>query len=348
MSRTVLNYGETDTYKSSNAREFARWLTRRYKKPVCLISGDSGWGPMQDDIDAGDIIPIRLSGLSKPIAVIKKLSRGCWPIKIDRKTGLIDEEKITKEPDWKNHPVCGYIIEGLTANAEVFMQDSELKSRAIGEPLQGTSWNPGTNAFDYKYTELGEKLVMRSRGTYHHAQVLTKTYVDSFKSLPNEQVPWCYFSAHQTLGEDDNGRPVFGPAICGTANVDKITGWFEFSFHSVSQMYDANVPVTDTEGNIKVLNSAKTWVPISELTPEMEYVTEKVMREGAIAWFMKHPDREFPARLWHAKLGVTGEKHARIFQKWPKGHLWLMQDDITGEYVQSIATLLEMVEPTPV
>lgn len=330
MARTVLLYGETDTYKSSNAREFARWCTLRTGLPVGWISSDSGWGPAQPDVDAGTILPIKLSSCKYPVAVIKQLSRGMWPEDLDVKTGLFTEvgkdNKTSLRPiDWKKPKLGGYVIEGLHENAKVFMHDSEEKGRAIGEPLQGTEWDKDANAFKYKYVELGEKLVMRSRGTFHHAQVITEAYVNEFKSLP---VPWVMFTSHQTLGKDDNDRPALGPAVIGTANVDKITGWFECSFHSVSQMYTADV---------------------THVAPGTDKVQQlKVQRAGAVLWFQKHPDPVLTKVLWHSKLGVPTERQAQIFKRWPEGNFWLVTDDDTGEYTQSVATLLEMVDPVGV
>lgn len=341
MARTLLMYGETDTYKTSNAREFARWLRHRYagtswgNLPVGWISSDSGWGPAQPDVDSGDILPIKLSSCKYPVAVIKQLSRGYWPADLDVHTGLFTESdghgktRLVMQ-DWRKPMVCGYVVEGLHANAKVFMTDAEEKGRAVGEPLQGTEWDKDAGVFRYKYQELGEKLVLRSRGTYYHAQVITETYVDEFKSLP---VPWVMFTSHQTLGKDDNDRPAFGPAIIGTANVDKITGWFECSFHAVSQMYDAVIPLKDADGVVQTLNGVPR--------------TRTVSREGAVMWFQKHPDATLRQHLWHSKLGVPVEQHIKVLDRWPEGNLWLIIDEATGEYTQSIASVLELVDPRP-
>lgn len=330
MSRTVLVYGETNTYKSSNAAEFAKWLFTRYKLPVALISSDSGWTPMQNEVDGGVIVPLKLSACKYPIAVMKKVSAGWWPAKLDIRTGVCDELTLA-EPNWSKPRFSGYIVEGLTANADLFLGDSEDKGRAIGEPLQGTEFNRDSGKFINKYVELGEKLVLRSRGTYHHAQVVTKKYIDVFKSLP---VPWVMMTAHETVGKDDNDRPALGPAICGTANVDKITGWFECSLHTVSQFYQAHVHVLNAEG-----------LPVHN--PDGSVKTREVQREGAVLWYQKHPDTAIRTMTWPAKLGVPTTQHAKVLQRWPDGHLWLMTDEATGVYEQSVATLLEAIDPTP-
>jgi hypothetical protein len=334
MARTLLLYGETDTYKTSNCVEFSRWLRRRVSGtkfaglPVGWIYGDSGIGPAQADIAAGYILPVNLAACKYPIAVIKQLSRGMWPGDLDVTTGRFTEDdghgksRLVMQ-DWSKPKVCGYVIEGLHENAKIFMGDAEDKGRAIGEPLQGTEWNKDTNSFNYKYIELGEKHVLRSRGTYYHAQTVTERYVNAFKSLP---VPWCMFTSHQTLGKDDNDRPTFGPAIIGTANVDKITGWFECSFHVVSQIYQAEVVIGGTDEK-----------PVKKM----------VDREGAILWFQKHADTTLRQYLWHSKLGVSTQQYTQILKRWPEGHFWLMLDDDTGEYTQSVASILEMVDPTP-
>lgn len=317
MARTCLVYGKTNTFKSSQAAQFARWLYNRYKKPVGLLSSDSGWVPMRPEIEEGIIVPWSLSAVEHPIAVVKKVSNGFWTSSLDPRTGIGDQEKLVEISKLKT-PLCGLIIEGLTSNATLFMEDSELKGRAIGQPLQGTEWNDALKKTVYKYVELGEKIVMRSQGTYGHAQIITQTYVNCFKALA---LPWIMFTAHETKGEDDNDKPILGPAVCGKAGVDKITGWFEVSLRAVSETYQTDI---EEDGRMT-----------------------KVNRNGAVLWYTNHPDQTYRNMLWPAKISVPPKDYAKVLKRWPHGHLWMVVDEETGEYTQSVATLLEMVDPTP-
>ena len=59
MARTGLIYGESGTFKTTQIGTLARYIYRRTGKPIRLISADlGGWGPIQQEIDAGLIIPV--------------------------------------------------------------------------------------------------------------------------------------------------------------------------------------------------------------------------------------------------------------------------------------------------
>jgi hypothetical protein len=307
MAKTLLNYGILGTFKSTQLGLIANWLYSEFGGVVRMLTADSGLGPVREYIDAGIIHHINLNSCQYPVAVVKRVSKGYWPKRIDLATGKIDEATLalTTEAEWQG--VSGYLIEGITRIAELYKIDSERKGRSIGEPLQGSD-KAAVQA------ELGEQYLGASRGTYMGAQGLTADYVERFKGLP---VPWVVYTGHESKGEDENDRPCYGPAVLGKALNSVVGGWFENTLHSQQFHYDKK----DSKGNT-------------------------IRKTGVKLFFTSHPDATFPKMTWPAKLGVSPRIQAQVEAKWPGGYVPLLMD-ASGEYVSSIVDLLNVIDPPP-
>lgn len=310
MARTILNYGILGTFKTSVAGQFARWLNEQYGGVTRMLTSDSGFGPVQEEIDAGIIHPWSLNSCTMPVAVVKRVSKGYWTADLNTRTGIGDEKKLVLTPESHWPLINGYIIEGITRNAELYRLDSERKDRKLGEPLQGSD-------LAVQQTELGEKYLMNSRATYQAAQRFTADYVERFKGLPCH---WVMYTGHQSRGEDDNGRPCLGPEVAGKALNSVVGGWFENTLHSQQYRFKKKI----TRGGKAI----------------------EVETTGTKLFFMAHPDPDSKTLFWPAKLGVTPRIQARINNKYPEGFIPLLINE-NGEPTSGIRDLMDMIDPPP-
>lgn len=224
MAQTLLEYSETGLGKTTSIGLFARHQYAKTGKPTYLITCDSGFGPVQPEVDDSIIIPLRLESCPHPVPVLNKLSKGLWPkVGIDVKDGLWRMGQGDNFVPYANPALCGGIaIEGLTRICELVRKAWTDDQQQIGEPLQGV------------HESMGEKFAFQSRGTMFGIQQLINNVVINFRGLPVDRVLW---TAHEGKGKDLNGRNVLGPATTGQALTDKVAGWFEIVLHHDSYKY---------------------------------------------------------------------------------------------------------------
>lgn len=226
MAQSMLIYGESSVFKTTQIGLFADYEFERTGLPTRLITCDSGFGPVQDQVMRGTIIPLRLESAPHPVPVLNKLSKGLWPLKI------INEH----EGLWGMSPGDAFVpmmhatgaiaVEGLTRICELVRKAWCDEHREMGEPLQG------------KYEQDGESFAFQSRGTLFGVQQLINNLVIGFRGLPVDRV---LFTAHESKGRDVSGKTVFGPATTGQALTDKVCGWFEVTLHHESYSYSIKV-----------------------------------------------------------------------------------------------------------
>ena len=308
MARSLLTYGESGTYKTSNLGEIADYLCAAYGGPVRLVTADSGVGPVQDQIDRGVIEYWRITTCQNPLAMIRKVCRGHWPDKwIDAANGIADESSLVSKTSRDTGLIAGasgVMIEGLTMIASLISYDLVTrKQRATGEPLAAV------------FDEAGEKFADTSRGTYKFVQNQTFGYITELKGLA---CPWVVVTGHEGKGEDETNRRIYGPAVMGKAMTDQVCGWFENTLHFEKYMFQ-----------VKASGSKKGEVDRKE--------------PGVRAFFASHQDPEVANAFWPAKLGVTPAITARIKDKWPNNYIPLLIDG-QGVYASSVAKLVEMID----
>jgi len=232
MARTILIYGESGTFKSSNLGEIAEYLLSRFGGITRLLTADSGVAPMQEQIDRGVIQYWDITTAKSPMGLFRKALRGYWPDKLVN--GKADENSFrpTTAEEWRG--ISGVFVEGITRVADVMMQDLREKGRDTGEPLQA------------KFQDSGVNFAQASRGTYGFVQTYSQDWIGELKTLP---VPWVVVTAHEGKGEDlVSKKTVFGPAIVGKAGTDKVCGWFENSIHTESYKIQVKGEVKPREG----------------------------------------------------------------------------------------------------
>ncbi len=237
MARTILIYGESGVFKTSNVAEFCCWLNARFGGKVRGVFGDNR-GPLREVVEAGIMEPWDIMTHADPLGCITAASQGYWPSKLENGVAT---GKLTKDMSG----VAGYVVEGLTEIGTLLMRNNEAKKRSTGEPLVA-DFNLTIDGIKFEYA-------MGSRGTYQFVQNQTHRYVKTgFAGL---DVPYVLCTSHESKGFDDFNNPVFGPVIVGSALVDRICQWFDMALHFDKYFYELQVPGVNGAAAKKVLRT---------------------------------------------------------------------------------------------
>lgn len=312
MANTFLLYGESGTYKTSNIGEMADYEFEKGHGITRLMTGDSGFAPVMDQVDRGIIHPWNVKASQWPMACVLKAAEGYWPTKWKNlEQGIADEASLKKDLSG----VGMYAIEGLSMLGQLFKSDMIRKQRSIGEPLQGQTSKSGGET-SYTDVELGTVIhVGASRGTFGYVQDRTYDYVIGFAGLSVHRL---VITAHEGKGEDEKTkRLIFGPEVIGKAKTDKVPGWFENTFHFNTYSYYTQ-------------ETSKAGV-------------EKTKRTGIRAHFTRHPDSEVSTIFWPAKLSLTPRQLVAVNKKYPDGFFPLRLDE-EGVYTSGMYQFLELLD----
>ena len=132
-------YGESGTFKTSQAGIFAWWIWKKFRKKTRLISADGGgWAPDPEVHRRGTIIDAfsiaKLDVLKhSPLSLLRKLAKGEWP----RDNGDGSAKMAPTPPeDWKD--IGAYVVEGLTSFGELLMEELRVRQQRIGEDAVGS------------------------------------------------------------------------------------------------------------------------------------------------------------------------------------------------------------------
>lgn len=305
--KSIITYGESGTYKTANAGFFAKWLYERNPgKQIRLISSDGGgWAPLQSYIDADIIVPWQISGLQSPFQVLRKLSKGFWPIAEEPdKEGLV---KLRFQPPSAEamKGISGYIIEGLTSSGDVVMRQLANKGPKLSQdPSYAYIEGSGDDA---------ERMYGTNMSYFGFVQNLMYDLVAGFNQLPVERVLW---TAHEARGEDEKAKEIIiGPSIAGKKSISKCPGWFGDCLH-----YDFYVK---SETPIKGVNTRIQQQDI-----------------GVKAWFIPHPD--IRTGIMHkAKPRVTPEMVPELMKKFPNGYFTPSTTEGLDTFLEVEAQLLK-------
>ncbi len=299
-ARTHLTYGESGTFKTTNAGFFARWVWKRYHKRTRMVSADGGgWAPVQHYVDAGIIIPFGVGNIgidpskkTSPMTVIRKLSRGEWPKVVKVGNQQMVRLVPTTPEEWAD--IGAYIVEGLTSIGDLEMEELRRDQRQIGEDAVGKF-----SIQSQDLSDVAETFSANNRAHYNFVQNEVFTMVRAFSSLPVEHV---LFTAHEGKGEDEGTREAIrGPAIVGKAVTAKVPTWVGDCLH-----YESYIEPRQVE----VLEGDKKFISVQQ---------NNVVR----AYFTRHPDQKFPNISYPAKPRVPAELVGEIFKRWPGGYVKL-------------------------
>lgn len=256
---SVLIYGESGSAKTTSAKFLAKYIYEKTGKTTRLITADGGGtDPIQPEIDAGLIDVFNISQLEEPIATMRKLSRGQWPLQ-DGKLGAVDTSQIG-----------AYVIEGLTSIGDLVIRDFRLKGTKLSQ-------EPG-----FKFQEGGETFYGSNMTYYGFAQEFLQEIAGSFNTLDVDRILW---TALESRGEDGDTRMlVYGPTIVGKKSLAKAPAWFGTCIHhevltketgKVDQSTKTKILETEIRGyftkhpdNLGIIFPAKTRLS-SEAIPEL-------------------------------------------------------------------------------
>lgn len=229
MAQSLLIYGATGSFKTSNLAEYVRWLNERYGGVVRGLFGDN-YGPCRAEVQDGILEPWDLTSEPDPLACILLASIGYWPQKL--KDGRPVGQVLVKD-QYKG--VSGYLIEGFKENADLFMRMMERKRQATGEPMVG----------EHASSAYGQTVSysVSSRGTYQFVQNQSHRYFKlGFKGMP---VPWVAVSSHEYAKKSEG---IYGVAVAGKALARVVPQWFDHTLHFESCDVEVAVPILDGTG----------------------------------------------------------------------------------------------------
>lgn len=304
--QTILLYGATDTYKTSQIGLAAEYIFKSTGKVTRLVTADSGIKPVRNQIKSGVIQVINLKECAFPLSSLVKISRGMWPTEIDFETGSFNEKTLQVDKHLgvnEDGAVGAYAIEGLYMIGQLMYGDLIRKQRATGEPLQA------------EFVEEGVQFADGSRGTYKFVQTWTMGYLKEFFGLGTRyKFSNIIVTSHEGKGKDPfTGVAILGPMVIGQSATGKMAQEFEHTLHHDTYEY--------AEGP----------------------TGKQVRKTGVRAFFQKHPDSELPKQYWPAKLTVDPKVIPKLNAQWPGGY-YPVALDTKGNYVSGLHTLLEFLD----
>lgn len=281
MANTAVVFGDSGLFKTSNAGFAAKYeYEKTGGKIVRYISADGGgYRPIQPLVDAGIVEPFRLSDVRNPLVVVRKLSTGYWPDRLEHGR-WIGERFLPPTPDtWDR--VGAIIIDTITSIADLFLEDLRDKHRSISQDVIG------------RFVEEDEKFCASPPSHFGFVQREMLARIRSFAALPVDRV---VFLAHEAKGEESDSRlPIRGPALVGTAATDRLPKEVGECIHF--EGYAEEVETLDPATNTKV----------------------KRTNTRVRAFFTSHPDPRIPAVLYKCKPRVPAEMMPELLKKWPGG-----------------------------
>jgi len=286
MAQTSLIYGDSGTFKTSNSGYFARYVHRVTGKRIRYIGMDGGGcDPIRPLIRAGIIEPFFLltgNSQDKPLPVIRRIAQGWWPDEMEDGIWvgklLVDQGKTLRDE------VGGYIIEGLTSDSDIVLEDLRSKHRSTAEQV--------VTPFEETVGGQKERFGMSCRGHYNFAQQEVLRHIRLFGNLPVSRV---LFTAHEAKGEDEDTKaPIRGPGLAGKAKTDKVPKEVGECLHFEMQIETVNAKGPD--GKL--------------------YTT---LRPKVLAYFQAHPDPIYKKLTYPAKPRIPAQMIPKLLERWPAG-----------------------------
>jgi hypothetical protein len=289
MARSGAIYGDTGTFKTTAIAHFARYIAEKVGKATLLFSADGGgWGPCQEEIEAGMIRPYRCDTSTIPLPIVRKISQGYWPQNPEE----TDISKVNFVPvNWAE--VGAIAVEGFTSIGTMLMRHVADKNLKTGE--EGTS--PFTQLIRVSGEIRQETFAGNSRAHYGFVQNQLYGLTMNFTSLPVEYV---LFTGHEKKAEDGDRNTVYGISAPGKAISALIPTWIGDCIHAQDYQVERRVQVAKLNGK--------------------PGETEEVVTVDTICryYFKKHPD-PVTGIMYPAKPRVTHGAVTALDKVYPGG-----------------------------
>jgi hypothetical protein len=317
MARSGCLYAPTGGRKTSQIKDFARYIARKTGKSTLLLSTDGGgWDPCVPEVRADMIRPYRCEVANLPLVLLRKISQGYWPINpTETDPARIDLAPINYDE------VGGFAVEGWSSISQVVMRYLPDQGISVGGEDRK---KPGSNmAFGQAVQVMGrweqEQFGSNTRGDYGFVQNYLYGLVMNFNSLPVEYV---LHTALESKTEDDDRSTTFGPAIAGKKGTRDCGAWVGDLIHGQDYPIVRKVSVPDPSDASKQIEQ-----DVVDMTVRFH--------------FKKHLD---PATgiPFPAKARVTPEKVAELEKRFPGGYF--EPRIVDGEIVDGFGTYLQVVD----
>ncbi|MGC1474524.1 MAG: hypothetical protein WA804_01685 [Terriglobales bacterium] len=293
MARSGVIYGDTGTFKTTAIAHLARYVADKTGKCTLLFSADGGgWGPCQEEVEAGMIRPYRCDTATIPLPILRKVSQGYWP----SNPAETDIAKVDFKPvPWEE--VGAVAIEGFTSIGTMLMRHAADKNLKTGEE--------GTTPFSMPIMVNGEiryeTFAGNSRGHYNFVQNQLYGLTMNFISWPVEYV---LFTGHEKKTEENDRTTIYGVAVPGKAITAIIPTWVGDCIHA--QDY-------------QVENLTRVEKPGKRADGTQDFEEVKTFDTRCRYYFKKHPD-PVTGICYPAKPRVSHSVVRELDKKFPGGY----------------------------
>lgn len=309
MARSGCIYGDTGTFKTTAIAHLARYIAEKTGKATLLFSADGGgWGPCQEEVEAGMIRPYRCDTAVIPLPILRKVSQGYWPEDVTE----TDISRVNFVPiNWKE--IGAIAVEGVTSIGTMLMRHVADKNLKTGE--EATSPFRMPIRVNGQLTE--ETFAGNSRGHYGFVQNQIYGLITNFGSLP---VEYFLLTGHDKKAEDGDRQTVGGVSAPGKAISALIPTWVGDCIHA----QDYQVPVT--------VKMPKLGGKPGE--------TEDVATVDTVCryYFKKHPD-PVSGIIYPAKPRVTHGAVALLEKEYPGGFFVPTPEHGFDDYLRTLDRL---------
>lgn len=308
MARSGCIYGSTGTFKTTAIAHLSRYIAEKTGKATLLFSADGGgWGPCQEEVDAGMIRPYRCDTATIPLPILRKVSQGYWPRNPDEP----DISKVSFVPvNWDE--IGGIAVEGFTSIGTMLMRHAADKALNTGQEATSTFVQP--ILVNDQMTQ--EKFSGNSKAHYNFTQNQLYGMTMNFTSLP---VDYVLFTGLEKKAEDDDRTTVYGVAVPGKAITNMIPTWIGDLIHAQDYAVPRDVQVPDP------------------LKPG-SMITTQVIDTVCRYYFKKHPDPGTNI-MFPAKPRVSHGAVQELDKVYPGGYFEPTTEKGFDEYLRVIDRL---------
>lgn len=309
MARSGLIYGDTGTFKTTAIAHLARYIAEKTGKVTLLFSADGGgWGPCQEEIEAGMIRPYRCDTAVIPLPILRKVSQGYWPVNAEE----TDISRVDFRPiPWNE--VGGIAVEGVTSIGTMLMRHVADKNLKTGEE--------GTNPFRMPIMVDGqireETFAGNSRGHYGFVQNQLYGLIMNFGSLP---VEYFLLTGHDKKTEDGDRQTVGGVAAPGKAISALIPTWIGDCIHAQDYQVERKATMAKLGGKAGETEEVATMDTVCRY------------------YFKKHRD-PLTGIVYPAKPRVTHGAVAKLDKLYPDGFFVPTPDHGFDDYLKALDKL---------
>lgn len=319
MANSILIYGPTGSFKTTQAGYFAKYIYEKTGKVTRMVStAGGGWAPLNALINGGIIIPWQVSTIANPLPVLRKLAKGYWP-RITVHEGMRRLELfMTTAEDWDK--IGGYIWEDWTSTGDILLSDLANKQRKIGQDVVGSF----EETVIVDGITVQETFAAPGQSHYNFVQKTIHDLTAGFRSLPVDSV---LMTALESKGEEEDTRKtIYGPGIAGKKAGPKSPAWVGDCIH----MDDYFVTMADA--------SHKRGDKPGEWNPEKGEQQRTVNITKVRAYFIRHAD-PLTGLHYPAKPRVEPDKFKALLEKYPGGYFEPTLKSGIDEYLKTVDLL---------